>query len=64
MTRICKEVAKMLTAVVLCLVYLWFALSFVWSLDDMSVAEKVVGVAYLFLMVPLYEGAKRLLRIS
>lgn len=64
MTRICKEVAKMLTAVVLFLVYLWFALSFVWSLDDMSVAEKVVGVAYLFLMVPLYEGAKRLLRIS
>ena len=64
MTRICKEVAKMLTAVVRCLVYLWFALSFVWSLDDMSVAEKVVGVAYLFLMVPLYEGAKRLLRIS
>lgn len=64
MTRICKEVAKMLAAVVLCLVYLWFALSFVWSLDDMSVAEKVVGVAYLFLMVPLYEGAKRLLRIS
>ena len=64
MTRICKEVAKTLTAVVLCMVYLWFALSFAWSHDDMSVAEKVVGVAYAFLVMPIYEVVKRVLELD
>lgn len=54
----------MLVAVVLGLVYMWFALSFAWSLGDMSVAEKIAGVAYAFLMMPIYEGIKKLLRLS
>ncbi len=54
----------MLVALVLGLVYMWFALSFAWSLDDMSVVEKIAGVAYAFLMMPIYEGIKRLLRLS
>lgn len=64
MKKIFKEAVKMLVAVVLGLVYMWFALSFAWSLDDMSVVEKIVGVAYAFLMMPIYEGIKRLLRLS
>ncbi len=64
MKKIFKEAVKMLLAVVLGLVYMWFALSFAWSLDDMSVAEKIAGVAYAFLMMPIYEGIKRLLRLS
>lgn len=64
MKRIFKEAVKMLVAVVLGLVYMWFALSFAWSLDDMSVAEKISGVAYAFLMMPIYEGIKKLLRLS
>lgn len=64
MKRFLKETVKMLIAVMLGLVYMWFALSFAWSLDDMSVAEKIAGVAYAFLMMPIYEGIKRLLRLS
>ncbi|NPD91678.1 hypothetical protein [Xylanibacter muris] len=64
MTRIFKEAVKLLTAVVLGLVYMWFLLSFTWSLDDMSVGEKIMGVAYIFLMMPIYSGIKRLLRLS
>lgn len=64
MKRIFKEAVKMLVAVVLGLVYMWFALSFAWSLDDMSVVEKIAGVAYTFLMMPIYEGIKKLLRLS
>ncbi|MGN1263975.1 MAG: hypothetical protein ACI4TW_08050 [Prevotella sp.] len=64
MKKIFKEAVKMLVAVVLGLVYMWFALSFAWSLDDMSVVEKIAGVAYAFLMMSIYEGIKKLLRLS
>lgn len=53
----------MLVALMLGLVYMWFVLSFAWSLDDMSMAEKVIGVTYTFLMIPIYEGVKKLLRL-
>lgn len=49
---------KLLTAVMLGLFYMWFLLSFAWSLDDMSMAEKTMGMAYVFLMIPIYEGVK------
>lgn len=55
---------KLLTAVMLGLFYMWFLLSFAWSLDDMSLAEKIMGVAYTFLMIPIYSGIKKLLRLS
>lgn len=58
MKWIFKEAVKMMLAVFLGLVYLWFLLSFTWSMDDMSVAEKVIGVTYTFLMLPIYEGVK------
>lgn len=58
------EAVKIPVAAVLGLVYIWFALSFAWSLDDMSVAEKVLGVAYAFLMMPIYEGIKRLVGLK
>lgn len=64
MKRFLKKTVKMLVAVVLGLVYMWFMLSFAWSLDNMSVAEKIAGVAYAFLMMQIYEGVKKLLRLS
>lgn len=64
MKKFLNETVKMLVAVVLGLVYMWFVLSFAWSLDDMSVVEKIAGVAYAFLMMPIYEDIKRLLRLS
>lgn len=54
----------MQVAVMFGLVYVWFALSFAWSLDDMSVAERIAGVAYILLMMPMYEGIKRLLGLK
>lgn len=59
MRNILKEVAKMSIAFVLGIIYMWFALSFAWSLDDMSTAEKVAGIAYGFAMIPMYEGIKK-----
>lgn len=64
MQKMFREAVKIPVAVVLSLVYMWFALSFAWSLDDMSVAEKVLGVAYAFLMMPIYEGIKRLVGLK
>lgn len=54
----------MLVAVVLGLVYVWFVLSFAWNLDDMSMTEMIMGVAYVLLMMPMYEGVKRLLGLE
>lgn len=53
-----KTILKMTLATILGLVYLWFLLSFAWSLDDMSVAEKIIGITYTFLVIPIYEGVK------
>ena len=54
MKQFLKEVAKMAIAVVLGLIYLWFLLSFKWSIEDMSTLEKCVGIVYGFVMVPVY----------
>ena len=59
MKAIMKEVAKMAIAIVLALVYGWFCLSFAWSFDDMSTAEKVAGIIYSFAMIPMYDGIKK-----
>lgn len=64
MKKVLNEVSKFSIALVLGLIYMWFALSFAWSLDDMSTAEKVAGVMYGFLMIPMYEGVKRVLRLQ
>lgn len=64
MKKVLTETAKMLFALALGLIYMWFALSFAWSLDDMSTAEKVAGVIYCFAVMPIYEGIKRLLRLD
>ena len=59
-----NEAAKLAIAVVLGMVCLWFLLSFKWSLDEMSTLEKVVGVVYGFVMVPLYCGIKKALGLQ
>lgn len=63
MKKIITETLKMSVALVLGLVCMWFVLSFAWSADEMTVAEKAVGVLYCMVMVPLYEGIKRVLRL-
>lgn len=64
MKKFFKEVAKMLIAVLLGLVYMWFVLSYAWSLDEMSMAEKVMGVVYAIMMMPMYYGIKKVLRLQ
>lgn len=56
--RVMKTMMKMTLAVFLALVWMWFALSFKWSYQDMSMAEKVVGIVYMLTMVPIYCGIK------
>lgn len=63
MKTIISETVKTVVALVLGLVGMWFVLSFAWSLDEMSVAEKAAGVVYGILMVPMYEGIKRVLKL-
>ena len=63
MKKIYSETLKMSVALVLGLVGMWFVLSFAWSADEMTVAEKAAGVVYGILMMPLYEGIKRILRL-
>lgn len=58
MKTIIRESAKMIIALMLGFVGMWFVLSFAWSFDEMSVAEKVTGVVYGILMVPMYYAIK------
>ena len=44
--KIMKAAVRFLIALVMGLIYMWFLLSFKWSLDDMSTIEKVVGIVY------------------
>ena len=37
-------------------IYMWFCLSFSWSIDEMSALEKTIGIAYAIAMVPVYFG--------
>ena len=64
MRRILNEVLRSLVAVVLIMVWLWFALSAAWSVDDMTLTEKTVGVLYSVAMVPVYYWLQRVLRLS
>ena len=57
-----KEAAKMLVGLGLGLIYMWFVLSFAWSFDEMSVSEKAIGIVCCFMMIPMYEGIKALVR--
>ena len=54
MNKVLKAGVRFLIALTMGMVYAWFALSIKWSLDDMSVLEKVVGIVYVFVMVPGY----------
>lgn len=63
MKRFMKAVLRFMLAFLLGVVGMWFVLSFAWSSDEMSVAEKAVGVVYGILMVPLYEVITRVLRL-
>lgn len=56
--RIMKTLLKMVLALTLGLIWIWFVLSFKWSYEDMSMAEKVVGIIYSVTMVPIYCGIK------
>lgn len=56
-----KAAARAALMALMVLVYLWFVLSLAWTPGEMSTAEKAAGVAYALLMVPAYEGLKRIL---
>lgn len=59
-----KATVRLFLALLLGVVYAWFALSLAWSADEMTVCEKAAGVAYGCLVTPLYIGAKRVFRLG
>ena len=64
MKKLLNEMIKVLVAVILCMACLWFVLSFAWSSDDMSTAEKIAGVVMFLCVGPMYEGLKRVMRLT
>ena len=54
MKKVLKAGVRFLIAIMMGLVYMWFLLSFKWSLDDMSTLEKCIGIVYSLAMVPGY----------
>lgn len=64
MRRAIKTLGKLLLAVVLGLVYIWFALSFAWSAEEMSTTERFIGVVYCCSACPIYYALKCLLRLD
>lgn len=58
MIKILNELLKVLVALVLGMVYMWFFLSFVWCREDMSFFEQFFGVVYMVLAMPCYLGIK------
>lgn len=61
MKKFFNELAKVAIAIVLGLIGMWFLLSFSWSHDEMSMAEKVAGVLYSMVALPCYYGIKNVL---
>ena len=64
MKKLLKESVRFVLAVLLGLVGLWFVLSLSWSSGDMGVCEKVAGVLYLAVMVPVYVWVCRALGVE
>lgn len=64
MKTILNEAAKFSIAFVLGLIYLWFFFSFAWSSGEMSTGEQIAGIVYCMVVIPLYVGIKRALRLS
>ena len=61
--KIMKAAVRFLIAFVMGLIYMWFLLSFKWSIDDMSTIEKVVGIVYAIVMVPGYFKLTEVMRL-
>lgn len=64
MKGVIKTSGKLLLAVVLGVVYMWFALSFAWSAEEMSTTERFIGVVYCCSAYLMYDGLKGLLRLN
>lgn len=64
MNHLMKEALLMLTAVVLGLGVMWFALSFNWSREEMSDTEQTIGTVWMITAVPMYYGVKKLLGLN
>ena len=63
MKKVLKAGVRFLIAITMGLVYMWFLLSFKWSLDDMSTIEKIVGIVYAIVMVPGYFKLTEVMRL-
>ena len=62
MKKVLKAGVRFLIASTMVLVYMWFLLSFKWSLDEMSTLEKCIGIVYSLAMVPGYYKLTEKLR--
>lgn len=63
MKRVLNEIAKIIIAFSLLVLYVWFVVSFAWSKEDMTSLEKFIGVVYGFAVIPLYEVLTRVFKL-
>ncbi|MBR0183055.1 MAG: hypothetical protein IJQ05_07270 [Bacteroidaceae bacterium] len=58
-----KTAGRFLIALLMGLVYMYILLSAAWSFGDMSTTEKVLGIVYIIMMIPVYDKLVNVLNL-
>lgn len=58
-----KTAGRFLIALLMGLVYMYILLSAAWSFSDMSTTEKVLGIVYIIMMIPVYDKLVNVLNL-
>lgn len=58
-----KKAGRFLIALLMGLVYMYILLSAAWSFGDMSTTEKVLGIVYIIMMIPVYDKLVNVLNL-
>ena len=58
-----KTAGRFLIALLMGLVYMYILLSAAWSFGDMSTTEKVLGIVYIIMMIPVYDKLVNILNL-
>lgn len=58
-----KTAGRFLIALLMGLVYMYILLSAAWSFGDMSTTEKVLGIVYIIMMIPVYDKLVKVLNL-
>ncbi|MBQ7451041.1 MAG: hypothetical protein IJ606_02565 [Bacteroidaceae bacterium] len=58
-----KTAGRFLIALLMGLVYMYILLSAAWNFGDMSTTEKVLGIVYIIMMIPVYDKLVKVLNL-